>query len=47
MSQCIWVLRTHSPSIISVFHSLGPSKHMPGECIGREQSHIGIIIWLI
>ena len=39
--------RTHSPSIISVLYSMGPSIHMPGECMGREQSRIGIIIRLI
>ena len=42
-----WNLRTHSPSIIAVLYSLGPSIHMPGECMGREQSRIRIIIPLI
>ena len=36
--------RIHSHSIITVLYSLGPSIHMLGECIGREQSRIGIII---
>ena len=40
-------VRTHSPSIIAVLYSLGPSIHIPEECMGREQSRIGIIIWLI
>ena len=39
-----WALRIPSPSIIAVPYSLGLSIHMPGECMGREQSHIGIII---
>ena len=37
----------HSSSIIAMLYSMGPSIHMPGECMGREQSHIGIIIRLI
>ena len=28
--------RTHSPSIIAVLYSLGPSIHMPEECMGIE-----------
>ena len=42
-----WALRTRSPSIISVLYSMSPSIHMPGEIMVREQSCIGIIIWLI
>ena len=42
-----WNLCTHSPSISTVLYSLGPSIHMPGECMGREQSRIGILIRLI
>ena len=38
-----WSSCTHSPSIIAVLYSLGPSIDMPGECMGREQSS-GIII---
>ena len=41
-----WASRTHSPSIISVLYSMGPSIHMPGECMRREQSRSGIIIRL-
>ena len=48
MSQLMtWALRIHSPSILAVLYSIGPSIHMPGECMGREQSRIGIIIRLI
>ena len=39
-----WTSSTHSPSIIAVLYSLGPSIHTTGECMGREQSRIGIII---
>ena len=42
-----WASRIHSPSIFAVLYSMGPSIHMPGECRGREQSRIGIIIRLI
>ena len=41
-----WASRTQSPSIISVLYSMGPSIHMPGECMRREQSRSGIIIRL-
>ena len=34
----------HSPSIVAVLYSLGLSIHMSRECVGREQSRIGIII---
>ena len=36
---------THTPSIIPVLYSLGPSIHI--ECMGREQSCSGIIIRVI
>ena len=41
--------RTHSPtpSIIAVLYLKGPSIHMPGECTGREESRISILIRLI
>ena len=42
-----WNSRIHSPSIITLPYSMGFSIHMHGECMGREQSRIGIIIWLI
>ena len=42
-----WNSHTHSPSIITVLYSLGPSIHMPGERMGREQGRIGILIRLI
>ena len=36
----------HSHSIITVLNLMGHSIHMPGECMGREQSCIGILIRL-
>ena len=48
MSQLgTWALHIHSPSIFAVLYSIGPRIHMPGECMGREQSCIGIIIQLM
>ena len=41
-----WALLTHSHSIILVLHLMGHSIHLPGECMGREQSRIGNIIRL-
>ena len=35
-----------SPCIITVLNLMGLSIHMPGECMGREQSRIGILIRL-
>ena len=36
----------HSASIITVLNLMGLNIHMPGECMGREQSRIGILIRL-
>ena len=38
---------THPPSTIAVLYSLGPYVHKPGECMGREEKRIGIIIRFI
>ena len=38
-----WALHIHSPSIIPMLYSMGPSIYMPGECMGRGQSHSGIL----
>ena len=37
----------HSPTIPATLHSMGLGKHRPGECTGRKQSRIGILIRLI
>ena len=42
-----WNSCIHSPSINTMLYSMGPSIHMPGECMGRTQSRIGILIRLI
>ena len=42
-----WNLCMHSPSIITMLYSMGLSIHMHGECIGREQSRMSILIQLI
>ena len=42
-----WGSRSHSPVTTVMAHSMAYRKHMPGECMGREQSRIGIIIRLI
>ena len=42
-----WASHIHSPSIIAMLYSMGPSIHMPTECMGMEQSRIGILIRLI
>ena len=33
-----WVSCIHSPSMIAMLYSMGPSIHMSGECMGREQA---------
>ena len=40
------VSRIHSPGIITVLNLMGLSIHMPGECMRREQSCIGILLRL-
>ena len=42
-----WGLRKHSPATTMMVYSMAYSKHVPGECMGLEQSRIGIIIRLI
>ena len=39
--------RIHSPSIIVMLYSMGLIINIPGECMGRKQSRIGILIRLI
>ena len=39
--------RIHSPSIIPMLYSMGFSIYMLGECMGKEQSSIGILIRLV
>ena len=38
-----WASCIQSSSIIAIIYSIGPSIHMPGECMAREQSRTGII----
>ena len=42
-----WVLRIHYPATAMMAYSMANSKHKHGECRGREQSRIGILIRLI
>ena len=46
MAFMTWASHTHSHSIISVLYSMGHSIHIPGECMGREQSRFGIICFI-
>ena len=41
-----WASHTHSPAAAMIAYSMANSKHKHGECMGREQSRIGIIIRL-
>ena len=42
-----WSLCIHFPSKTVMLYTMSLSIHMHGECEGRKQSHIGIIIRLI
>ena len=35
---------THSPATVMMPYSMADSKHKHGECRGREQGRIGILI---
>ena len=41
------IAHVYSPNIIAMLYSMGPRIHMHAECMGREQSSISILIWLI
>ena len=42
-----WGSHIHSPTTAMMAYSMANSKHKHGECRGREQSRIGILIRLI
>ena len=41
-----WGSRIYSPATARMAYSMANTKHKHGECMGREQSRIGILIRL-